>query len=1162
MYWEGEFIANLGSSNDNINIDGSITEFTDFGGTDTYTILPTLSGDVTITDVQKSRILLPEGMSITDAWFLSDGVQFEVNGFVVTFIGTPQLSQFVFGGTPLDANAGTALNFDDTAAAFGTSVPAQGEPPNEATQTGEINADGSVGEVGFDLPSDPGLNSPDGIFFENVFFTTDTGTSSDTPQGLLELETNGDIFAATGTPSSFVVKNAELTVGDDFQISDGDSVFSLTGPSTLVTLPGTEFSGSSQLRVSTSDGRSTTGTFFINDGAQVIVDHFDPDSRGSIEIARNSGPEIENDVLLPGGQSVVGNLVIEGAQTTVSVINSGGGERGSLTIANISSGEDGVTDTTQNRTADGLVIIRDGAEVNVRNFVSIADADNVAGAVANGTLIVEGNGTLFTAGLATNEGRSGGINVAEEGGNGELILRDGAEMRLFAGDEFGAFLDLSSGSDENGTATALFTGVGTSLLVEEGGIFVGHRSGQAEFTVSDGATVFAGDIIAAEDGTASITIEGAGTNVTLGGESGVGRDGFLRIAEDGGTGSLVLRDGAQLDLLSGEEFGAGIQLSGRSDRIGGTATFDVTGSGTELLVEDGYIEVGRNVGTATLTVSNGASVTAEGINTAINSTGTTTITGQGTIVTLSYGEQGGMGIAEIRGQDVVGDGDPVAEGTVTISDGASVSLRQSIIIGDANNVEGATADGTLIVEGLGTMVTLGSASGVGDNGFMRVAEEGGTGSFILRDGAQIHLLAGEEFGGGMQLSGGSDRDGGTASAEITGEGTLLVAGKGSIEVGRNVGSSTFTVSDGADVEANFFSSGRDGMAATVFEGEGTTLSLAGSTVSNEFGAFLDVARNAEGSILVGDGADITITGDGGDFPGFQVGRNDGGVGTLTVTGAGSTISIDGADNIDIDGGETGFIRAGAEAGSSGTINVLDGGIITNDPDGIFILAENDGSEGILNVDGSGSVFDFGADASLSEDSPGARGNAIVTVSNGGTLEGDEIVNNGILDVTSGGQLNADVIQDNILRSSSGIEDLTINGDLTVNTGGFGFDFLVSGGVLIEHDTYSASGDVVLDGILYVLASSITNLDGFTADLVTGSSITVNSGFSVQLVEFDANSLTEVDSAALTAAASNSIELGFATDGTTLTVDFSGAGSLNSATQIVGSSLAPVQEAIF
>ena len=40
----------LGPQNDNINIDGAETSFTDFGGNDTYTILPNLSADVTITD--------------------------------------------------------------------------------------------------------------------------------------------------------------------------------------------------------------------------------------------------------------------------------------------------------------------------------------------------------------------------------------------------------------------------------------------------------------------------------------------------------------------------------------------------------------------------------------------------------------------------------------------------------------------------------------------------------------------------------------------------------------------------------------------------------------------------------------------------------------------------------------------------------------------------------------------------------------------------------------------------------------------------------------------------------------------------------------------------------------------------------------------------------
>lgn len=138
-------MANLGTGNDNINIDGATSEFVDFGGTDTYTILNSLSGDVTITDNQASTFNLPGGLTITDAAFLADGVQFTINGFTLTLIGNPSLFTFVFGGTPLDPTDGTPQTFEETAVAFGTTVPATGEPANTATTTGEINGDGTVG---------------------------------------------------------------------------------------------------------------------------------------------------------------------------------------------------------------------------------------------------------------------------------------------------------------------------------------------------------------------------------------------------------------------------------------------------------------------------------------------------------------------------------------------------------------------------------------------------------------------------------------------------------------------------------------------------------------------------------------------------------------------------------------------------------------------------------------------------------------------------------------------------------------------------------------------------------------------------------------------------------------------------------------------------------
>lgn len=134
----------LDNGTSNINIDGATSGFTDFGGQDTYTVLNSFSGDVTIADNNPSIINLPQGLAITSALFLADGVQFTINGNTLTFLGDPASFEFKFGGTPLDPTAGTSQTFDQTADAFGTSIPSGGTGPNSATITGAVQADGSI----------------------------------------------------------------------------------------------------------------------------------------------------------------------------------------------------------------------------------------------------------------------------------------------------------------------------------------------------------------------------------------------------------------------------------------------------------------------------------------------------------------------------------------------------------------------------------------------------------------------------------------------------------------------------------------------------------------------------------------------------------------------------------------------------------------------------------------------------------------------------------------------------------------------------------------------------------------------------------------------------------------------------------------------------------
>jgi len=138
----------LGSSPDNIMISGiagHLVEVLDFGGLDTYTLLPTPAGPVRITDNQASNIILPAGLTISAAQFISTGVQFTVNGHNVTLLGKPAAFTFVFAGSPLDPQAGVPRTLAETAALFGVyQVPVTGQPPAVAPMTGTIQPDGTL----------------------------------------------------------------------------------------------------------------------------------------------------------------------------------------------------------------------------------------------------------------------------------------------------------------------------------------------------------------------------------------------------------------------------------------------------------------------------------------------------------------------------------------------------------------------------------------------------------------------------------------------------------------------------------------------------------------------------------------------------------------------------------------------------------------------------------------------------------------------------------------------------------------------------------------------------------------------------------------------------------------------------------------------------------
>lgn len=127
-----------------LEITGDYARVLDFGGTDSYQLAATLSGDVTIVDNQESRIHLPEGLNITGARFCADGLELHLGDASLRLLGAPATFVYVLGDSATDAEAATELDYTQLAELLGTEVPARGTEPSSASATGVIQANGSL----------------------------------------------------------------------------------------------------------------------------------------------------------------------------------------------------------------------------------------------------------------------------------------------------------------------------------------------------------------------------------------------------------------------------------------------------------------------------------------------------------------------------------------------------------------------------------------------------------------------------------------------------------------------------------------------------------------------------------------------------------------------------------------------------------------------------------------------------------------------------------------------------------------------------------------------------------------------------------------------------------------------------------------------------------
>jgi outer membrane autotransporter protein len=605
---------------------------------------------------------------------------------------------------------------------------------------------------------------------------------------------------------------------------------------------------------------------------------------------------------------------------------------------------------------------------------------------------------------------------------GALTIEAGGDLTVTGGDGYSVGLLLGDQAGSEGTVTV--TGAGSRLAVDQT-VQVG-KDGDGTLNIVDGATaelamhgmysevgVGAGYYYGAQGtGAGHILVDGAGSTLT--------HAGGMNVLE----GSLVVSNGGQVvSVARAEDYDV---APAWVDEVGGSATDNsavavatVTGAGSAWNSRNA-LQVAYG-GTGTLNVLDGATAGFAGFvyvgnrsrvfdadnhptGEYVYGNGTLLVSGEGSTFTLGASEigDGNLGVGYYgTGKMTVADGGSAAvadvvvvggqagaTGALDITGGGTMSIAGSdanlmgLTIGDV-----ATSTGTVTVSGAGSSLTVDAGAQIGN---------AGTGSLSVLAGGEASIGLGRAY---SEIVMGLGYYGwGTASEQ--GSGTLLVDGAGSTLTyagGLNLLAGSVTVSNGGTLEALH----RDA------DGETTWLDLIGFGVP----ADPDPAHAFDGLRGVGS---VTITGEGSSWNSVNaLDIGDGGDGTLSVL-AGADVafgdliraggraylydSLGGSPvpGVDPQAGTGAIVVSGAgstltagnraivgdRANATGTLTVAAGGAATvdgSDTNGIGLIVGNAArSTGTVTVTGAGSTLTAAAGAQI-----GNSGTGTLSVLDGG-----------------------------------------------------------------------------------------------------------------------------------------------------------------------------------
>lgn len=581
---------------------------------------------------------------------------------------------------------------------------------------------------------------------------------------------------------------------------------------------------------------------------------------------------------------------------------------------------------------------------------------------------------------------------------------------------------------------------------------------QATLLIDGGSLVRAGNLGTVLGGSAAITISGAGTRVET-----IGIDDHLELRT---FGSLTIESGALFD--ASEPTGCGFSncnvVVGAFS--GADSSLTVTGVGSELRSTTALI-VGRaeveglsplNDAIGRLLVSNGGVVNAERVSFSDGaiSDPTSNLRSQAFVTVTGAGSQ-------LNALEIIMGNRQRADATINIEDQGVVNVQTRVVVG-----EEADTNINLNISSGGTLAALSLDAGRGLVSTSVINVDGAGSSLQLSDdliignmnAATLNLTnnAAVRIGGGpvqgflgSGLTVGVSRGNGTLTVDnstidmtpnvvpgdvrfvigLLGDGSASIV-NGSVVTLRDLSGSPDTFGDGITVGQSTATNGEFASTADLtVSGAGSTLTVDTNTIGFLVaGLSGPSALNALGTVDVADGGTINITGRGGPS-GVTLGRGANSAGILNVSGANSSVTVDGAAGGILVASDFG----GTISDGEGLLTVTDQASVTlssTTPDQAFLSVGQGTGNGVVRVETGGSIDVAGlVNISLatalndtqtgvvSVDSTSSLSATSISVGNRGQLNGDGSVSAELLNVAAGGLVELPSLVDIVSTVISG-----------------------------------------------------------------------------------------------------------------------------------------------